>query len=131
MSNDQHVNRRNFLKTSTIGLVGAGVMSNAQWTNAQDEGKPEAAEEPKIVAYRTLGRTGFKASDISSGGPMNAPILKALIDSGVNYIDTAESYGRGASEKTVAEVLKEVDRKSLFITSKLVMQALNDKGFQL
>ena len=38
---------------------------------------------------------------------------------GVNYIDTAEHYVSGRSEKTIGEVLKSRERKSVFLTTKL------------
>ena len=116
MSNNKGFSRRNFLRNTALGIVGTGVATQGRVFGA----KKEAAPEPlKIKAYRPLGRTGFKASDISSGGPSNVAILNALLDAGVNYIDTAESYSRGESEKVTGQAIKNRDRKSLFITSKL------------
>lgn len=117
---NKHFNRRGFLKTSTLGVLGAGVMSGAAASLTALEETPKTAF-PKIKAYRTLGRTGFKASDIGIGASrqFTVPVIKALLDAGVNYIDTAERYGRGASEKSIGEAIKGRDRKSIFITSKL------------
>lgn len=116
----KHINRRGFLKTSTLGVLGAGAISgvSVSLTAQEEKSKPVF---PKIRAYRTLGRTGFKASDIGIGTSrqFTVPVLKALLEAGVNYIDTAEGYGRGASEKNVGEAIKGTDRKSIFITSKL------------
>ena len=95
MSQKKGFNRRQFLRNSAIGLVGTGVLSQGKWLSAQEADEREEKVTPKIRAYRTLGRTGFKASDISTGGPMEPAILNALLDSGVNYIDTAEGYGNG------------------------------------
>jgi len=68
--------------------------------------------------YRNLGRTGFKISEISLGtwqvgGKWGAPfdpdnadtILNTAIDNGVNYIDTADVYGDGESEKAVGRLI--------------------------
>ena len=76
---------------------------------------------PRIKAYRTLGRTGWKVSDISfgAGGLSNANVLQTAVDRGVNYIDTGEHYERGGSERTIGEALKGMDRKSVFVTTKL------------
>lgn len=115
------MDRRKFLKNSTLGMVGAGVLGRKSLLKA---GETDADETPKIKEYRTLGRTGFKVSDISSGGPMNEGVLNALLDAGVNYIDTAESYGNGHSEKIVGTVMKNRDRKSVFITTKQIVTAL-------
>jgi predicted aldo/keto reductase-like oxidoreductase len=79
------------------------------------------AEKSEIKEYRLLGRTGFKASDIGFGaGNLTDPALfAAALDAGVNYIDTAEHYARGNSERTIGQVIKNRDRKKLFITGKL------------
>jgi predicted aldo/keto reductase-like oxidoreductase len=75
----------------------------------------------KIKEYRTLGRTGFKVSDIGfgAGNLSNANVLEAALDRGVNYIDTAEHYVRGNSERTIGQVISQRDRKKIFLTTKL------------
>jgi predicted aldo/keto reductase-like oxidoreductase len=87
----------------------------------QADGDEQTPAFPKIKEYRPLGRTGFKASDIGIGTARvyPTPVIKALLDAGVNYIDTAEGYGRGTAEKNIGEAIKGRDRKLLFITSKL------------
>lgn len=69
--------------------------------------------------YRSLGRTGWKVSEISFGAwalgagwgyVSEADALDALhaaVDEGVNFIDTADVYGDGRSERLIARVLKE------------------------
>ena len=68
--------------------------------------------------YRPLGRTGWKISDISFGAwaiggswgrVSEEEALAALhkaIDCGVNFIDTADVYGDGRSERLIAQVKK-------------------------
>jgi predicted aldo/keto reductase-like oxidoreductase len=119
MNENKGVNRRQFIRNSALGLVGAGVASQTELLRAEEK---KAAEPLKIKSYRLLGRTGFKASDISSGGPSKLPVLNALLDAGVNYIDTAESYSRGNSEVITGQGIKGRDRKKLFINSKLVIK---------
>jgi len=116
MSESKGFTRRHFLRNTALGIVGTGVAGTGRVFGAEEINEPEPL---KIKAYRTLGRTGFKASDISSGGPSNVAVLNALLDAGVNYIDTAESYSRGESEIVTGKAIKGRDRKSLFITSKL------------
>ena len=71
------------------------------------------------MEYRTLGRTGLRVSEIgfgamTIGGEVFGPTddqesLRALhraLDLGLNFIDTADAYGRGASERLIAPVLK-------------------------
>jgi len=69
--------------------------------------------------YRTLGKTGFQISELSLGtwqvggrwgqtfNEENAKsILNRAIDKGINFIDTADVYGNGLSEKMVGEVVR-------------------------
>ncbi len=46
--------------------------------------------------------------------------LKEGIDSGARLIDTAEMYGNGLSERLVAKAIKDYDRSSLFVVSKVL-----------
>lgn len=69
--------------------------------------------------YRQLGKTGFKISEISLGtwqvggkwgdefSHTNAEkILHHAVASGINFIDTADVYGDGQSEKAVGKFIK-------------------------
>ncbi len=72
------------------------------------------------MKYRPFGRTGWQVSEISFGawaigGAWGELVsendaldaLHAAIDLGVNFIDTADVYGDGRSERFIAQVLKE------------------------
>ena len=71
------------------------------------------------MQYRPLGRTGLSVSTISFGawaiggswGPVDdtasLAALHAAIDAGVNFVDTADVYGDGRSERLVAQLRKE------------------------
>ncbi len=112
------ITRRGFIRSSLAAAAGLGISGKDRLFggNALQE-----SDKPKIKEYRTLGRTGFKVSDISFGGGSltDEAILATALDAGVNYIDTAEHYARGNSETTVGKVMKGRDRKSVFITTKL------------
>jgi len=68
--------------------------------------------------YRELGRTGWKVSEVSFGAWAigsawgatddrdSIAALHRAIDLGVNFIDTADVYGDGHSERLIAQVLK-------------------------
>ena len=71
------------------------------------------------MKYRKLGKTGFEVSEISLGtwqvgGKWGEPfshenadqILNAALDAGINFIDTADVYGDGESEKAVGRVVR-------------------------
>lgn len=117
------MDRRDFIRASAIGLVGAGTTLAAGPLEGGQAAPP--AETPRIKAYRTLGRTGFKASDIGLGTAQahTTAVLGAALDAGVNYFDTAEGYGRGQSEMSIGEAIQGRDRKALFITTKVRFDA--------
>ena len=69
--------------------------------------------------YRKLGKTSFEISEISLGTwqvggkwgddfnhETADKILNAAVDSGINFIDTADVYGNGESEKAVGRFVK-------------------------
>ena len=117
---DRSVSRRQFLKNSTLGLLGAGTAGRlAAGTLEADKEEKQTAGPVKVKTFRKLGRTGFMTTDLGSGQPTSTAVLNALLDAGVNYIDTGESYFKGKSEIWTGQALKNRDRKSYFITSKL------------
>ena len=77
--------------------------------------------------YRELARTGWKVSDISFGAwaiggawgsvddTESLAALHAAVDCGVNFIDTADVYGMGRSERLIAQLKR--DRKSEIIVA--------------
>jgi len=115
---ERKLNRRNFLTTTFKGSIAATVIAGTGFKGSRADTKEE---NPSIKNYRRLGRTGFKVSDISfgAGNLTNASVLKAALDMGINYIDTAEHYVRGQSERTIGEVVPKRNRDSVFITTKL------------
>ena len=73
MKNKKGMNRRNFIKTSAISVAGAGMLYSSTSEITEETSTPVKV---KIKEYRTLGRTGFKASDIGVGKPYNNAVLK-------------------------------------------------------
>ena len=81
------------------------------------------------MQYRELGRTGWKVSEISFGawaiGAMwgkvdDSESLAALhraVDLGVNFIDTADVYGDGRSERLIAR-LRQERRETIYVATK-------------
>jgi len=113
------LNRRRFIQSSFAVAAGLGLTrKNELFGGTKQDAQ---AEKSKIKDYRILGRTGFKVSDIGFGaGNLSDPALfGAALDAGVNYVDTAEHYARGNSERTIGQTIKDRDRKKLFITGKL------------
>ena len=75
-------------------------------------------DPPRIQNYRRLGRTGAMVSDIGSGIPTSSSVLRAVLDAGVNFIETSESYGNGRNETLIGNVVKNFERDRLFIATK-------------
>jgi aryl-alcohol dehydrogenase-like predicted oxidoreductase len=81
------------------------------------------------MEYRNLGRTGVKVSPLCLGcmtfgraTPVDdaCKIVDRAIDAGINFFDTANVYGRGASEKAVGEALKRnKKRHSIVLATKV------------
>lgn len=80
--------------------------------------------------YRKLGKTGFKISEISLGTwqvggkwgdafshQTAEKILHTAVDSGINFIDTADVYGDGESEKAVGKFVKTRSER-IFVATK-------------
>ncbi len=82
------------------------------------------------MKIRTLGRTGATISEIGFGawqiggawGDVSEEdgkrALNAALDAGVTFIDTADVYGDGRSEKIIASVLKERGGEKPFVATK-------------
>lgn len=82
------------------------------------------------MQYRLLGKTDFNISAISLGtwqvgGRWGSPfdintadhILNAAVDAGVNFIDTADVYSDGESEKAIGRFLK-TRKEKIFVATK-------------
>jgi len=69
------------------------------------------------MKYRSLGRTGVSVSPVCLGAMMfgawgnpdhdeSVAVIHAALDAGINFIDTADVYSAGESEKIVAKALQ-------------------------
>jgi predicted aldo/keto reductase-like oxidoreductase len=106
-----HQNRRTFIKNTSLGAMASPLFLKP--------GKVAGEPGQQNMAYKTLGRTGFEVTDIAAGYPSGESVLRASLKAGINYIDTAQQYGNGNHERMVGKVIKDFDRKKLFITTKI------------
>src|SRR5262245_33206106 len=79
--------------------------------------------ERRPMRYRTFGRTGLQVSELVFGGGWGGGLLihqdddtklKALrraMEAGINWIDTAPSYGQTRSEQALGWLLGEIESK--------------------
>jgi len=83
-----------------------------------------------MMKYRRLGSTGYEVSEIGFGawaigadwGSVDdataMAALNAAVDAGVTFIDTADVYGDGRSERFVAQLVKERSDVDLVVATK-------------
>lgn len=118
---NRKIDRRRFLKRSSLGILGAGLTGKQMNAGTILDNREDDAV---IKEYRRLGRTGFQVSDIGCGMPMinDENFLKSIISRGVNYLDTAHQYQNGNNERMIGRAVKEFERESLFITTKIMVQ---------
>jgi aryl-alcohol dehydrogenase-like predicted oxidoreductase len=82
------------------------------------------------MKYRTLGKSGIKVSEIGFGAWTIAldwwgkridddeaiRMLKRAYDLGINFYETADIYGKGKSEKLIAQVFKDMRNEVIYST---------------
>jgi len=116
------LSRRTFVRAGGATLAG-GLAAAAAGSPVSLSGE-QARQTPSIQSYKTLGRTGWRVSDIGFGtGPLReSTLVRAAFDKGINYFDTAESYGNGSAERTIGEALPHIGRENVFIATKAVFR---------
>jgi 1-deoxyxylulose-5-phosphate synthase len=87
------------------------------------------------MEYRPLGRTGVMVSSLclgvmNFGGVTNKEdsiaILNRALDAGINFIDTANVYNAGESERVVGEALKQNGKRDQIVLATKVNGAMGD-----
>ncbi|MGV9824006.1 aldo/keto reductase [Gordonia sp. NPDC003429] len=88
------------------------------------------------MKYRPLGRTGVQVSPLCLGAMMFGPwgnddeedsirIIRAALDAGINFVDTADVYSAGVSEEIVGKALAG-RRDDVFLATKFFMPMGDD-----
>jgi aryl-alcohol dehydrogenase-like predicted oxidoreductase len=93
------------------------------------------------MEYRSLGRTGVRVSPLclgamNFGGPTSeedsVAIINTALDAGINFIDTANVYNAGESERIVGKALAENGRRDQVVLATKVNGQMgpgpNDRG---
>ena len=109
--------RRTFIKTMAGGAV--ALRSSLAGLFGAGQAAPARLEKDGM-SYRRLGRTDLLVSEISLGSsPLPDPILlRALVDRGINYIDTSHNYDNGNAERQIGRLLKDVGRDKVHVATK-------------
>src|SRR5919202_1767633 len=90
------------------------------------------------MRYRRLGSSDLAVSDVSLGswltygGGVGDEQAEACVEKafevGINFIDTANVYGRGGAEEFLGEVLADRPRESYVLATKLYFPMNGDRG---
>jgi len=112
------ISRRDFIGTAALGAVATPLISAS--------GMP----------MRVFGRTGAQVSILAFGGgsrfvgyeeEKGIEVLNHALDLGINYIDTADSYGsNGESQTRIGKVLKARGRQGIWLASKVGPRKYDD-----
>lgn len=104
--------RRDFLKTTATGLGGFAYMG-VNLTRP-----PDAPD--KFEGTRVFGRTGIRVPIVSMGvmNTDNPQLVRAALEAGYVFLDTAQGYQRGTNESMIGEILKDRPRNSFIIATK-------------
>ena len=87
------------------------------------------------MEYRSLGRTGVQVSALCLGcmnfGGKSTPedsyaIIDTAIDAGINFLDTANVYGRGRSEEVTGEALARNGKRQQIVLATKVHGTMAD-----
>jgi uncharacterized protein len=128
------INRRKFIgaglaaaATVTIGKSFASELKPVPMVNKTSNEHPFNKRTYNAMPTNSFGKTGFKVGILSLGGQAtiemqgteeeSEKIINRAIDLGINYIDTAASYGQGESQRNIGRVMR-TRRGEVWLASK-------------
>ena len=110
-----NINRRDFIRTGAAGA--ASIMAATGGAFAMFPSRKDQSD----IIYRTLGKTDIRVPVISMGVMRadNPSLVRACMDNGITYFDTANGYQRGRNETMLGEVFRDYDRESFIVATKV------------
>jgi uncharacterized protein len=101
------------------GPVNRGIQATVEATNPT---YPESWKGAHVQAYRTLGRTGWRISDVVVGSgrirdQKGTDVVRLALERGVTYVDTSPDYSATGSEECVGRAIRGV-RDKVFVATK-------------
>ena len=113
------IGRRSFMKSTLAGFGGLFFLSAAE--KRPEERLVDVKGKERKRVYRTLGKTGLKLPVINMGvmNSDNPNLIRAALDSGIVFLDTAHAYMQGRNEEVIGSVIKGRPRDSYMIGSKV------------
>ncbi|MFY9153895.1 MAG: aldo/keto reductase [Prolixibacteraceae bacterium] len=130
----KNMSRRNFIGTSLAAAASVTVVNTLAADNGikylpikKNNEHPFNERTYSAMPTRSFGKTGYKVGILSLGGQAtlemkgteeeSEKIINRAIDLGVNYIDTAASYGGGISQLNIGRVMK-TRRSEVWLSTK-------------
>jgi aryl-alcohol dehydrogenase-like predicted oxidoreductase len=126
--------RRQFIGRATAAIAAAGIASGLSSRDATASATPERVVDRRSPAAAAgtlwlggdleVARMGFGAMRLTGEGIWGEPkdaktcraVLRRTLELGVNFIDTADSYGPAVSERLIAEALHPYPRGLVIAT---------------
>ena len=109
------LSRRGFIKAG-VGTAAVAGLPGSAWGDDGDDKKLAP------LPARKLGRTGRDVSilNVGAGRGPDERMLNAAYNAGIRYLDTADCYAQGASEKNIAAWMAKTPgrREEMFIVTK-------------
>ncbi len=119
------LSRRDFVKTGVAAAAMAAAPAILRGEEPPSTSQPAEEKKPaapaRLVPTRPLGKSGVKVSMLNygAGRTPDARRLNAMWEAGIRYLDTADCYGKGESEKAIGEWLRKTGRrKDVFLVTK-------------
>ena len=105
------ISRKNFIKQSSFGVLGTGIMMNAGRS---------VLSPPNTLMKNPLGNTGIELTGLGFGATRTdqPAVLKYALSKGITLIDTGRHYAQGRNEEMVGSVIRDA-RKDIIIQSKV------------
>jgi len=117
--------RRTFVRSSATGIAALSGLSLLPSCGEEAAGP---AGSTSALPMRMLGKTGLVVSALAFGGGSQflevktesewRAMLETAVDSGINYFDTADTYGGGESERRYGAILPQF-RSRIYVETKL------------
>jgi uncharacterized protein len=115
--NIKKISRKDFIKKSSIGIFGTGIIAGSTDNLLINEGS---------LAQKIMGNTGIKVTVLGLGATkaQAGSVVKYAVSKGINFLDTGRIYAGGKNEEMIGEALKGL-RKKVVIQSKVSLAGTN------
>ncbi len=126
------MNRREFIKNSIIAAGGLLLLSGCTFKRSNKKSIGQIATTRfKNLSISLLGFGAMRLPTNTNGEVdhiLNKQMVETAMQSGINYYDTAYMYMSGKSESAMGDALKNYDRNSYNLTTKMPVMLLESEA---